>query len=258
MAKVCSVINAYEAGFLETFLGETLRPGGIELTRKLMELAGVKPGYRVLEIGSGKGETAIFLAENYGCEVTGLDASLVMIEAARQKANMKKLQAGKVQFWRGTAENLGFDNEYFDLIVAECFLSLFTAKDKVVSEVFRVLKKGGRFVFSDFVLTRKHAESEKEKLPLLSNLCLGGAGRVDQYSSILQEIGFSKVQVKIEYKVMREMALQLFTSFGCQEGFWDSAQRHLGEPGATTGESYVQYMKATRPQYAIFLAHKES
>ncbi len=79
-----------ESCVFKQLLGETLRPGGLKLTAKLAQLAGIREDHTVLDIACGKGATALFLAREYGCKVTGLDLSDKMISSCQSKAKEEK------------------------------------------------------------------------------------------------------------------------------------------------------------------------
>ena len=81
---------------------DILHPGGIEKTDEMARMCKIGKGKRVLDIGSGKGVTACYLAQKYGCEVVGVDLSERMIEYAREMARRKGL-ADKVSFRRADA-----------------------------------------------------------------------------------------------------------------------------------------------------------
>ena len=63
----------YESDFAKMLLGDSFHPGGVKLTERLGTLVGLTSQSRVLDIASGKGTSALFLAERFGCEVIGID-----------------------------------------------------------------------------------------------------------------------------------------------------------------------------------------
>src|SRR5713226_8065627 len=63
----------YESDFAKILLGDSFHPGGVGLTERLGTLLGLTAVSRVLDIASGKGTSAQFLAERFGCEVVGVD-----------------------------------------------------------------------------------------------------------------------------------------------------------------------------------------
>jgi len=120
---------------------DILHPGGLEKTDEMVRACDVGTGKRILDIGSGKGVTTCYLAENYGCEVVGVDASERMVEYARELARRKDL-ADRVEFRVADAHNLPFKDESFDIVIAECTTVLLD-KERAFREFLRVLKPGG-------------------------------------------------------------------------------------------------------------------
>jgi len=68
---------------------EILHLGGIEKTDEMVRMCKISKDKKVLDIGSGKGITACYLAQKYGCEIIGIDLSERMIEYAREMARKK-------------------------------------------------------------------------------------------------------------------------------------------------------------------------
>ena len=78
--------RAYESPEFNRALDEILHPGGLELTARLAEVAHIKPHSLVLDIASGRGTTACFLSQSYGCSIVGIDLSSVSATLAKRKA----------------------------------------------------------------------------------------------------------------------------------------------------------------------------
>ncbi|MFC2003204.1 class I SAM-dependent methyltransferase [Chloroflexota bacterium] len=138
-----SAVKLYESCVFDQLLGETLRPGGLKLTTRLAEVAGIGANDTVLDIACGKGTTAFFLAREYGCHVIGIDLSDKMISSCRSKADEEKL-ADRVSFLRGDAESLPFRNGSFDTVISECSFSLLPDKEIAARDIKRVLRLGGK------------------------------------------------------------------------------------------------------------------
>lgn len=107
-------------------------------------------GGKVLDIGTGTGLLAIELARGIPTvEVVGLDLSHVVLELARD--NLRKTEvASRVIFEHGDAQDMPFDAETFDLVVSSNTLHLIENPVLMFDEIQRVLKRGGRFLISDF------------------------------------------------------------------------------------------------------------
>ncbi len=139
---------------------ETLHPGGLETTKRLAEMCGIDENMKVLDVASGTGLTAIFLAENYGCSVTGIDQSEMMVEKAREKAKGSEMD---VEFLTGDAHKLPFEDGSFDVVISESTLCLLE-KEKALDEMVRVVKTGGRVGIHDICWSKDADESLKRRL----------------------------------------------------------------------------------------------
>lgn len=122
---------------IQAKVGITKHMGGLQATKRLLELCQVEKSDHVLVVGSGNGVSAIKIQEFTGCRVTGIDLSPDMVERAREKQNPE------VEFMVGNAENLLFPDETFNVILSESVTG-FTNKPLSLSEYYRVLKNGGR------------------------------------------------------------------------------------------------------------------
>ena len=80
-------VALYEQAELHAITGGTLRPGGKELTRELLEFCRFLPGGAVLDIGCGPGHSLQMMAEVFGLQPTGLDPSPSMLAKAAQQRN---------------------------------------------------------------------------------------------------------------------------------------------------------------------------
>jgi len=105
--------------------------GGNESTRSLAQAAGIREDCRVLDVGCGLGGPAMFLAEHYGCHVTGLDLVDINITAAQTRAARRGLQAS-TDFIVGDAVKLPFED--------------------LITQCARVLEKGGTLAFTDWLV----------------------------------------------------------------------------------------------------------
>ena len=111
----------------------------------LFELAGPVAGKRLLDVGCGDAALASEFARR-GAVVTGLDADPAMVAAARQRIKIERPQLHLVE---GQAERLPFKNAEFDLVIAVTTLCFVRDAKRVVMEMTRVLKPGGRLVIGE-------------------------------------------------------------------------------------------------------------
>jgi tocopherol O-methyltransferase len=122
--------------------------------RILMELSDISESDRILDAGCGVGGAAIYLSSNKNVHVVGITLSEKQYNFATQLAKERNLD-GKVSFYLMDYTQTSFDSESFDVVWA-CE-SMSSAQDKLtfIHEAYRVLKKGGRLILSDFFLTNE-------------------------------------------------------------------------------------------------------
>lgn len=111
----------------------------------ILELAGDVAGLRALDVGCGDGELALELWER-GAQVTGVDAAPEMIEAARERA---KNRQASISFEVAAAEQLPFQSDRFDIIVAITILCFVQNAAPVFREMARILRPGGRLIIGE-------------------------------------------------------------------------------------------------------------
>ena len=183
----------YESDMARMLLGDSFHPGGLGLTRRLGDLLGLKPGMRVLDVASGKGESAIFLAQTFGCEVTGIDFGAVNVEQASARARESKVDH-LITFQTGDAEKLPFPDASFHAVICECAFCTFPDKRTAAGEFVRILRPGGLVGISD--LTR--AESLPPELTglLAWVACIADARPVAEYEQYLEAAGMGNTQVE--------------------------------------------------------------
>lgn len=108
---------------------------------KLLPLIGDIKDIKILDIGAGTGRLSVLLA-NRGAKVTAMDLSAKMLSALKKKNQ-------RIQTIVGDAENLPFDNNFFEMAVAAFLIVHLKDPTKFFDEVYRVLKDGGVFVLTN-------------------------------------------------------------------------------------------------------------
>jgi sarcosine/dimethylglycine N-methyltransferase len=124
---------------------------GLAATAELAALIGITADMSVLDVGSGVGGPARFLAATYGCRVTGVDLSEPFVDAARYLTE-RTGQSGQVSFEIASALELPFDGGRFDVALLQHVAMNIYDRARLYREIRRVLKLGGRFATFDVVL----------------------------------------------------------------------------------------------------------
>ncbi len=124
---------------------------GLAATAELAALATVEADQAVLDVGSGLGGPARFLAKTHGCRVTGIDLSPPFVEAAgylTERTGLSDLATFRV----GSALDLPFDGETFDLAMLQHVAMNIADRPRLYREIRRVLRPRGRLAIFDVVL----------------------------------------------------------------------------------------------------------
>jgi arsenite methyltransferase len=201
LKSCCAAI--YQSDFARMLLGDSFHPGGQRLTARLGEHLGLGPGVRVLDVASGKGESAIFIARQFGCQVVGVDFGPQNVEEANSRATAA--QVGHiVSFVEGDAERLNFPDAGFDAVICECAFCTFPDKRAAASEFARVLRAGGRVGMSDLTRSGPLAQDLEGLLAWIA--CIADARPVGEYAGYLEGAGFEVTTIEAHNNALAEMA----------------------------------------------------
>lgn len=161
------------------------------------QFAAIKAGDALLDLGAGAGNDC-FVARRLVGErgnVVGLDFTQAMVEKARK--NNQRLGYDNVTFVQGDIEDMPLDGAQFDVIISNCVLNLVPDKQKAFSEMYRVLKAGGRFCISD-VVTVGSLPSEIQSSAEMYVGCVAGAIDKAAYLNVIREAGFRHLTIHTE------------------------------------------------------------
>lgn len=165
------------------------------LTNLMAEKAKINSNSNLLDVGCGNGEVAIQLAKKFNCNIVGIDLSEVRIENANQKLKESPNFSSLVKFENASATKLPFNNESFSHVWSQATIYHVHDKDKALSEIYRVLKKGGIFVFDDLIKPKKDI-SEDAKKYVYERLLFDTSFSFESYKDKLKEKGFEILESK--------------------------------------------------------------
>jgi ubiquinone/menaquinone biosynthesis C-methylase UbiE len=173
--------------FFANHLGLTvIHPGGLKATRKLVDSLQIDSKTKVVDIACGKGSTAFYLAEKYGCSVVGIDLSEELIQEAKELCKRKGLD-NKVKFQVGNAMDLPFQDNQFDVAISQGILVFVDDKTKTIKEASRVIKNGGR---AGWIELSWKKEPDKDFLDKVRNVlrayCLANASTYEKWKQTFE------------------------------------------------------------------------
>ncbi len=159
-------------------------------------IASLKPGETVLDLGCGGGFDCFLASRKVRGNglVIGVDMTPDMVSKAR--SNVAKAAASNIDIRLGEIENLPVADGIVDVIISNCVINLSPDKQRVFSEAFRVLKRGGRLAVSDVVASAPVPPEVRSDLALHAG-CIAGASTVEEVKAMLKGAGFSSVEVNL-------------------------------------------------------------
>lgn len=159
-----------------------------------LAFAAVLPGDTVVDLGSGAGLDLLLAAGRVGPDgkVIGVDLTDEMLSRARE--NVAKAGLDQVELRKGKIEELPVESESVDWVISNCVINLSPEKDRVFSEIARVLKPGGAMLVSDIVAD--NLPGWFRKIPGALEACVGSAVGETEYLAALHNAGLEAVEVR--------------------------------------------------------------
>jgi radical SAM protein with 4Fe4S-binding SPASM domain len=177
-------------------------------------LADIKEGETIVDLGAGGGIDCFIAAKKLGRtgKVIGIDMTDEMVETATANAEKvaKVLGYNVVEFRKGNIMELPVESNSVDLVISNCVINLTEDKTKVLDEIYRILKPGGRFIISDIVSDKPvpgYLKRDKE----LWNACLSGALTDMRFKEAAENAGFPDVQLTKNYLYKKVEFIQFYS-----------------------------------------------
>lgn len=175
----------------EMLMGEQIHVGGAAETHVLAQKAGINAASHVLDVGSALGGPARHLAREYGCRVTGLDATRRMYEEAIRRTQVAGL-ADRIEYKFGNALDMPFRANTFDVVWGQDAWCYITDKGRLVRECARVVKLGGGVAFTDWLETGPM--TDEEWLALHEFMVFPYMETLDGYAALAEAAGLMVVE----------------------------------------------------------------
>ena len=165
---------------------------GLEVSKELAQQI-TSSNLKVLDVGCGLGGPARMIADEKGCTVTGLDLSQEFINTAKALSKLVNLDS-KTTFLKADALDLPFERNSFDIVWTQHVQMNIFEKKKFYSEIFRVLKTGGKFLYYDIF---KSSDNDiNYPMPWASRQDLSHLINIAELEKILNSIGFNSFSKK--------------------------------------------------------------
>ena len=227
---------------------------GRESTLEVAELANIQATDLVLDVGCGLGGTARHLAEIYNCHVTGLDLTDEYISVGKKLTDLVGL-SDRVELHQGSALEIQFDDEQFDIVWTEHVQMNIADKNKFYSEIARVLKPGGRFVFHD--IFRGTGDSPFYPLPWAEHESYSFLATEEETLEVFDQVGLTidqwnvKIQESLEFfnTVIARIEADGLPPLGIHLLMGDNARDKL--------QNYIQNLTGDRISVTLGRAHKK-
>ena len=174
-------------------------PGGLTLTKLVIDYCAFMPDAKVLDVGCGTGTTVEYLCETYGLQATGVDVAEVRLAQGRNRTP-------GLQLIHASGESLPFADASFDGVVAECSLSVMQDVTKVLAEISRILMPGGKLAITDVYWPASD--------------CSAGYLNNHQLEKMLAENGFSIVIWEDQSTFLREFVACYIMEHGTMDELW--------------------------------------
>lgn len=179
------------------------------------DIANMKEGERVLDLGSGSGMDSFLAARKVGVrgEVHGIDMTDEQLAKAERLRDAGGFNA--VTFHKGFIESLPFETETFDLVISNGVINLSAEKEKVFQEISRVLKPTGRMAIADIVSEKELPDTIVCNATLWAS-CIGGATQEDHYKNAIEDAGMEVlyVQTNSQYQFISKSAKNASKDYG--------------------------------------------
>jgi SAM-dependent methyltransferase len=205
MTQCCATM--YEKEWVQELLGESMHPGGLDLTRRLWrKLPLAQSGVRIADVACGTGTTAVALAVEHGARVVAIDLGADNLRKTEARAALAGV-AVQVECVVADAISLPLADDALDGLICECAVSTFADKAAVITEFARVVRPGGVVVISDMVV---NAPLPSDLAGLLAPwTCVGDALPVEGYQRLFIDAGLRAICSADETPALQDLLLDL-------------------------------------------------
>ena len=220
-------------------LGSCLRPGGLSLTERMVELLQPSRDSLILDAGCGPGGSLTLLRQRGWRRTVGCDLHAGLLAEARQ--------AG-LPVVRADIGRLPLTGSSIDVLLCECAWNL-TDRAGVLAEFARLVKSGGRLAITDIFARPFGLVKGAQGWPLPS--CFAGATDLPTVRSLVEEAGFIIEHLEDHSRLLRQTAAEFVFAHGSLQAFWQAVTGQVALAAAA-----CQTAAALRPGLFLLIARR--
>ena len=169
-----------------------MHPGGRDLTDRIATKTELSKSKKILDIGHGRGTTALYWHEKFNCDITAIDIDPTMQQMANTAMKKKGVNSGRLKFQFGDALNLEFKDNTFDMVLNEGVFVIPDDPLKIAQEMHRVAKPGGYLVFHDIFINERKQDDVAFKQKVNEVYSIQTLTKYD-FINIAQSAGFTDI-----------------------------------------------------------------
>lgn len=193
-----------------------MRPGGLNLTRRIVDYCSFPHDGKIADIGCGTGVTVEYLRDA-GLDAVGIDVSKAALQRGIERApDLPLIQAA--------GEALPFDNASMSGVLAECSLSVMQNAVRVLAECNRILMPGRKLALTDLYIRTKGMSSPSN---CLAGRYISGVTTRDELQELLQESGFDILLWEDQSSYLKEFVAQYIMEHGSIEDLFQCVSTRI-------------------------------
>jgi sarcosine/dimethylglycine N-methyltransferase len=218
--------------------------GGVHVVEVLADRAGIRREHHVLDVCSGMGGPARWIAHRYGCRVTGLDFTESRVEAAKRLTRRVRLEH-LVDFVHGDATAMPLSDSRYDVLIGQESWLHIPDKAALIQQCARVVKPTGTIAFTDIVLRAELTRGEQERLA--AEMHAPSIASVDRYTELLEANG---CEIELREDLSDEWKRVLVDRLAMYRSLRDTTIAKFGEA------RFLEYDRAYSHFVGLFVAGK--
>jgi ubiquinone/menaquinone biosynthesis C-methylase UbiE len=218
--------------------------GGVHVVDVLADKAGIRREHHVLDVCSGMGGPARWIAYRRGCRVTGLDFTESRVEAAKRLTRRVRLDH-LVDFVCGDATAMLLPDARYDVVIGQESWLHIPDKEALIQQCARVVKPAGTIAFTDIIVRAPLTPDEEERLA--AEMHAPHIAPVGRYEELLASSG---CRVKLQEDLSEEWKLILIDRLAMYRSMRDTTIAKFGE------ERFLEYDRAYSHFVGLFVAGK--